>query len=219
MNIGILGGTGPAGSGLAARFAAGGHQVLVGSRTTEKAERTIGELRSLWGSRVANLTPVTNKEAASEGDVVVLGVKWDGAIATAAEFASDLAGKTVISMGSGLHKVGPSFEPVIPEQGSLAHGVQEAAPESSVVTAFQHIPAAALLAMDEDLDEDVIVCSDHDDAAELVASLVNGIPRLRALRAGSLANALGVEAFTAILLAINIRYRGKAAIRLSGIPQ
>src|SRR5262249_58348521 len=96
----------------------------------------------------------------------------------AAAQADALAGKRVIAMANGLEKVGREFRPVLPRGESLSRAIRDAAPGSYVVAAFQHVPAAAFAALDEPLQSDVVVCSDHDDAREMVMRLVAGIPEL-----------------------------------------
>ncbi|MBM3659105.1 MAG: NADPH-dependent F420 reductase [Actinobacteria bacterium] len=216
MNIGVLGATGPAGRGLAARLASVGHDVIAGSREESRAEAVVGELRDEWGPRVDTLRAADNAGAAT-ADVVVVATTWEGAVATAAEHAGALAGKTVIAMANGLEKVGREFHPVLPEGRSLSEAVQAAAPAAHVVAAFQHVPAAAFAALDQPIESDIIVCSDHEPSRELVLGLVAGIPDLRAFDGGSLVNAIGIETFAAVLLTCNIRHKGKGTLRMLGL--
>ncbi len=215
MRIGVLGGTGPAGRGIAARLASVGHEVIVGSRDRERAQGVVDELREHWGERVATLSAGTNDDAAS-AELVVLATVWDAAVSTAAAHADQLAGKPVISMANGLVKEGREFRPVPSPAGSLAAEVQEVAPGALVVAAFHLIPAAALADLDETLGSDVLVVGE-DAARAVVLELVDGIPALRGLDAGSLANAQGLEAFSSALLTVNLRHKGEATLRLEGI--
>ena len=217
MNIGVLGATGPAGRGLAARLASVGHTVIAGSRDESRSEAVVSELRDEWGPRVDTLDAGTNEDAAKAADLVVVATTWEGAVDTAAAHADALAGKPVIAMANGLEKVGKEFRPVLPKGESLSRAVHDAAPEAYVVAAFQHVPAASFAALDQPLQSDVVVCSDHDDAREVVMRLVAGIPELRAFDGGSLANAIGIEAFAAVLLTANLRHKGKGTLRLLGL--
>jgi NADPH-dependent F420 reductase len=217
VNIGVLGATGPAGRGLAARLATVGHTVIAGSRDRSRSEGVVSELRDAWGLRVDSLDAGTNEDAAKAGDLAVIATTWEGAVDTAAAHAEALAGKPVISMANGLEKVGREFRPVLPRGESLARAIHDAVPGAQVVAALQHIPAAAFVALDEPLQSDVVVCSDHDDAREVVMGLVAGIPELRAFDGGSLANAIGIEAFAAVLLTANLRHKGKGTLRLLGL--
>ncbi len=216
MEIGVLGATGPAGGALAARLASLGHDVVTGSRDPARAAAAVTALRERWGDRVRSLQPGSNADAA-DADLVAVGVQWEGAVATVAQHAPALAGKVVVSMANGLTKVGREFHPRFPDEGSLALAMQKAAPEAQIATAFQHVPAAALGDLDRDLDGDVVVCADDDTARARVIDLVSAIPNLRGFDAGSLANAIGVESFTATLLSINLRHRGSASLRLIGV--
>ena len=217
MNIGVLGATGPAGRGLAARLASVGHTVVAGSRDQSRAEAVVSELRDEWGPRVDTLDAATNEDAAKAGELVIVATTWEGAVDTAAAHADAVVGKPVIAMANGLEKVGKEFRPVLPKGESLARAIHDVAPGAYVVAAFQHVPAAAFGALDEPLQSDVVVCSDHDDAREVVMRLVAGIPELRAFDGGSLANAIGIEAFAAVLLTANLRHKGMGTLRLLGL--
>jgi len=217
VQIGVLGATGPAGRGLAARLGSVGHDVIVGSRDLARAEATVDQLRERCGARVATLCAGTNADAADAGDLVVIATTWEGAVDTARAHADGLAGKVVVSMANGLAKVDREFRPVIPDEGSLAQAIQVAAPRGRIVAAFQHVPAAAFADLDQPLESDVIVCGDDDPARELVLDLVVGLPDLRGFDGGSLANAIGIEAFAALLLSVNLRHRGRGTLRLLGV--
>ena len=216
MQIGVLGATGPAGSGLATRLASLGHDVVAGSRDAARADAVVAEMHERWGDRVAGLSGGSNAEAAA-CDLVVLATVWDGLVDTATEYADVLAGRPVVAMGNGLVKVGREFHPVLPAEGSISQAVQAAAPDAKVVAAFQHVPAAAFADLDHDLESDVVVCSDHDDARETVLDLVASMPNLRAFDAGSLLHAVGIESFAAVLLSLNVRHRGKGTLRFLGL--
>jgi NADPH-dependent F420 reductase len=216
VRIGVLGATGPAGKGLTARLASIGHDVIAGSRDSTRAEKSVTDLRERWGGRVDRLEPATNAEAAG-ADLVVLAVPWEGAIDTAATHRDALAGKVVVSMANGLTREDREFRAVLPDEGSFSLAVQTAVPEARVVAAFQHVPAAAFGHLERAMESDVIACADDADARRTVLDLVAAIPNLRAFDGGSLANALGVEAFAAVLLSINLRHRGRATLRLLGV--
>ncbi len=217
MQIGVLGATGPAGKGLAARLASVGHDVIAGSREHERAAAAVAALSGRWAERVATLRPGGNAEAAAASDLVIVATTWEGAIDTTREHAALLVDKVVISMANGLEKTGTEFRPVLPDAGSLAQAVQQAAPQARVVSAFHLIPAAAFAALDVEMESDVVVCADDDDARTSVLDLIVGIPMLRAFDGGSLANAVGLEAFASVLLTVNLRHKGKGTLRLLGV--
>jgi len=219
MQIGILGGTGPAGRALAARLADLGHDVVIGSRDAERARAVADGLQQRWGSRVATLSGAGNEVPAREGELVVLAVPWQAAKPVASELAEALAGKLVISMANALEKRNSDFAAVVPPDGSVAAGVAGILPDSRVVAALHHVPAKELGDLDQKVDGDVLVCADDREAAAAVVDLVETIPDLSAFDVGGLDNAVGIEAFTAVLLSLNVRYKTRSAIRLTGVTR
>lgn len=216
MQVGILGGTGPAGSALATRLASVGVDVVIGSRDAGRAVEVCDRIRGRWPDRSLALEGVENATAAAS-EIVVVGTPWDAAATTAKSVAAHLDGKVVVSMANAVVKVGREFQALLPARGSVAAGVQASVPSAMVATAFQHIPAHLLADLDGELSADVLVCADDPAATATTAALVGAVPGLRALDAGSLANAGAVEAMTAVLLQLNIRYKARTAIRVLGV--
>jgi hypothetical protein len=216
MKVGLIGGTGPAGRALAARLASVGVEVIIGSRSSERAEDIVDELVREWPDRQLRIRGAQNEQAA-EPELVVIATPWDSAPGMAASMAPLLTDKVVASMANALVKVGDELHPLIPARGSIAAEVQAAAPRAMVAAAFQHLPARHLGDLDYPIESDVLVCSDHPQATKAVADLVRLIPGLRPIDAGTLAAAAPVEAFTAVLASVNIRYRARSAVRLTGI--
>jgi NADPH-dependent F420 reductase len=217
VEIGILSGTGPAGRGLAARLADNGVDVLLGSRDAAKAEVTVKELRDKWGSRVDRLHPVDNATAAERPHLVILATSAEATVLTAIEHRVRLNGKTLVSMANGMRRVDGGMAPVISPLGSIAQEVAAGVPEATIVAAFQHLPAPHLNDPDHPLGDDVLVCTDNADARKEIEALVACLPDLRAVDAGPIANAAALEALTAVLVTVNIRYKTHAGIRLTGI--
>jgi hypothetical protein len=216
MEVGIIGGTGPAGRALAARLASVGVEVVIGSRSAERAEDIVAELIREWPDHRLAISGAVNDEAA-DAELVVVATPWDSAPGTAASVASLLADKVVVSMANALVKVGAELHPLVPARGSIAAEVQAAAPRALVAAAFQHLPARHLADLDHPIESDVLICSDHPPATKAVADLSRQIPGLRPIDAGTLAAAAPVEAFTAVLASVNIRYRARSAVRLTGM--
>jgi hypothetical protein len=216
VRVGILGGTGPAGKALAARLASAGIDVVIGSRSRERGEETCQELRDKWPDRELSLSGGENTDAA-DAELVVVATPWDAAATTAASVGERLTDKVVISMANALARLGKEFVPLVPGRGSIAAGVQAAVPAARVAGAFHHLPAHSLADLNHTLNSDVLICADHPDAASATAELVAKVPGLRPVQAGSLAAAAPVEAFTAVLLQVNVRYKTRAAIRLTGL--
>ncbi len=216
MDVGIVGGTGPAGRALGARLASVGLEVVIGSRSAERAQEIVNRIHEKWPGRELPIRPGANVEAAA-APLVVLATPWDAAADTAASLRAELSGKVVVSMGNALAKIDSELQAVHPPNGSVAAGVQAAVPEALVSAAFHHLPARSLGDLDHPASGDVLICSDHPDAMKATAELIRRIPDLRAFDAGSLAAAGPVEAFTAVLLSLNSRYKGRATIHLTGI--
>ena len=216
MRVGIIGGTGPAGKALAARLASAGVDVVIGSRSRQRGEEMCHELRHKWPDRGLSLTGAENADAAG-ADVVVVATPWDAAAVTAASVGEHLSGKVVISMANALIRLGQEFVPLVPGRGSIAAGVQAAVPEALVAGAFHHLPAHSLGDLDHILESDVLICADHEEAVTVTAELVAKVPGLRPVQAGSLSAAAPIEAFTAVLLEVNVRYKTRATIRLTGL--
>ncbi|MCC5953564.1 MAG: NADPH-dependent F420 reductase [Acidimicrobiia bacterium] len=216
MQIGILGATGPAGSGLAGRLASVGFDVVVGSRSKYRALEVCDTITERWPDRQLSISAADNSGAA-DADVVVIATPWDAAAGTAASVARQLQGKVVISMANALAKVGSEFQPLVPPRGSVAASVQAAVPKSRVAAALHHVPAKELGDLDEPVVSDVLICSDHPAATATAVDIVGKIPDLRPLDAGQLSNAAPIEAFAAVLLQLNVRYKTRAAVKFTGI--
>ena len=215
-SVGVLGGTGPAGTALAARLASIGYNVVIGSRSSERAEEKAKEIRDAWPALNLPLRGGSNEESAA-CDIVVLATPWDSAATTVREHAAALRGKVVISMANALVRVGHEFQPLVPPRGSVAAHVQVAAPDCRVVAAFHHLPAKELGHLGDPIDSDVLICSDDKEAIETVSEMVRRIPGCRPLDSGELSNATAIEAFTAVLLQLNVRYKTRVAPKLNGI--
>jgi len=216
MRIGILGGTGPAGTALGARLASVGYEVVLGSRCRYRAMEARDVILARWPDRELAIDAGSNDDA-TEADLVVIATPWDSAATTAHEHAPSLEGKVVISMANALVRVGSEFQPLVPPRGSVAAHVQAAVPHCRVVAAFHHLPATELGHLDQPIESDVLICSDEPNAIKVVSEIVSAIPGCRPLDAGELSNATAIEAFTAVLLQLNIRYRTRVAPKLTGI--
>ncbi len=216
MRIGILGGTGPAGSSLAARLASIGYEAVIGSRSKYRAMEATDHLIERWPELQGRLTYGDNV-VASDCDIVVIATPWDSAATTAQEHAAEMRGKVVISMANALVRVGHEFQPLVPPRGSVAAHVQAAVPDCRVVAALHHLPAKELGQLGEPIDSDVLICGDDAAAVQEVSEIVSKIPGCRPLDAGELSNATAIEAFTAVLLQLNVRYKTRVAPKLTGI--
>jgi 8-hydroxy-5-deazaflavin:NADPH oxidoreductase len=218
MRIGILGGTGPAGSALAARLAVAGFETTIGSRSTDRATEVVDRLLERWSDRDLAITGADN-DGAAQADLVVVATPWDGATQTAQAVEAELRGKVVISMANALTRIGNEFQPLVPPRGSVAGSIQAVLPRSHVAAAFHHVPAKELGDLDHDIESDVLICSDHPDATEAASDLVTKIPNMRPLDCGQLSLATPIESFTAVLLQLNVRYKTRVAVKFTSIPE
>ncbi len=216
MRIGILGGTGPAGSSLAARLASIDYEAVIGSRSKYRAMEARDSLVERWPDLTERLHYGDNT-AAADCDLVVIATPWDSAATTAQEHERALQGKVVISMANALVRVGHEFQPLVPPRGSVAAHVQAAVPGCHVVAALHHLPAKELGHLGEPIDSDVLICGDDPESVRTVSAIVSKIPGCRPLDAGELSNATAIEAFTAVLLQLNVRYKTRVAPKLTGI--
>lgn len=221
--IGILGGTGPQGRGLALRFAAAGLPVVIGSRSDEKAAMTAKEITNELDARPADVVPgivrwSDNPGAAATADVVLVVVPWNGHKDLLETIRPELVGKVVVDCVNplGFDKQGAYALAV--REGSATEQAQAVLPQSTVVGAFHNVSAVLLNdAQLAPVDTDVLVLGDEREATDLVQDLASVIPGVRGVYAGRRRNAHQVEALTANLISVNRRYKAHAGVRVSHI--
>ncbi len=219
--IAIIGGTGPAGMGLALRWVRAGETVIIGSREQARAQQAAASIQRRAGEQ-AKISGMENSAACAAADILMLTVPFEGQaglikrLKPAMTPGSILIDATVpLAAGVG----GRASRTLGVWQGSAAEQAAELAPkEVSVVAAFHNV-SADLLGGDNPLDCDVIVCSDDPDAAQLTRELAAKIPGVRAIDGGKLENARIIEQITALLIGLNIRHKGHAGIRITGLPE
>jgi NADPH-dependent F420 reductase len=222
--IAVIGGTGPAGTGLALRWARAGETVIIGSRDAARAQQTAETIRKRAGAN-AQVSGMENSAACAASDLLVLTVPFDGQAALLKQL------KTAIRPGSILIDAtvplatsvgGRASRTLGVWQGSAAQQTAELVPKGvSVVAAFQNVSAEVLNSDSNDNDEidcDVIVCSDDPNATQVAMELAAKIVRVRAIDGGKLENARIVEQITALLIGLNIRHKGHGGIRITGLP-
>lgn len=217
MRIGIFGGTGPEGKGLALHWASAGEEVLIGSRQAERAKGIVSELNARLGQDL--LRGGTNEEVAEAAEVIVVSVPFEGHRPLLTALAPRLRGKIVIDVAIPL---GPGFPPAYapPPEGSAAEEARailgKAAP---LAAAFQSVSAHGLDRWPEPMRGDVLICGDDPPAKEAALYLAARLG-YRGLDAGPLANARHVEGMTVLLLHLNYRYRSRSAgIQVTGIDE
>ncbi|MDR7417807.1 MAG: NADPH-dependent F420 reductase [Armatimonadota bacterium] len=208
-SIGILGGTGDLGHGLAIRLCARGHDVIIGSRSPERGAEVARRL-GLHNARGAS-----NLQAAHDAEIVVVACPFEGHAALIEELAGVLAGKLVIDATVPL---GPGFRYVPPPAGSAAAETQALVPSARVVAAFHTLSARLLADLARPLDQDVLVCGDDAEARARAIDLANSIGA-RGVDAGGLAFAATVEALACLVISLNVRYRRRnLGIRIAHLP-
>ena len=218
--IAIIGGTGPAGMGLALRWARAGETVIIGSRERERAEQAAAAIQARVGKHAA-VSGLENSAACAAADILVLTVPFEGQAALIKRLKSAMtAGSILIDATVPLAASigGRASRTVGVWQGSAAEQARElVSNDVSVVAAFHNV-SAELMGGDNPLDCDVIVCSDDGDAAQLTRELAAKIPGIRPIDGGKLENVRIVEQITALLIGLNIRHKGHAGIRITGLP-
>ncbi|WP_371481942.1 NADPH-dependent F420 reductase [Kitasatospora sp. NBC_00315] len=209
--VGVLGGTGDQGRGLAYRLAKAGQQVIIGSRTAERAAAAAAELG--LGVRGAD-----NATTARESDVVIVAVPWDGHAATLAALREELAGKIVVDCVNPLGFDKQGAYALKPEEGSAAQQAAALLPDSRVTAAFHHLSAVLLQdASIAEIDTDVMVLGEERAATDVVQALAARIPGMRGVFAGRLRNAHQVESLVANLISVNRRYKAHAGLRVTDV--
>ena len=218
--IAVIGGTGPAGMGLALRWARAGETVIIGSRNEERAQQTAAAIQRKAGPE-ANVSGMENSAACAAADILMLTVPFEAQATLIKQLKPAMTDGSILidatvplaaSVGGRASRTRGVW------QGSAAQQAAELVPKGvSLVAAFHNV-SAEMLNGDAPLDCDVIVCSNDADASQLTRELAAKIPGVRALDGGPLQNARIVEQITALLIGMNIRYKGHAGIRITGLP-
>jgi NADPH-dependent F420 reductase len=209
--VGVLGGTGPQGKGLAYRLARAGQKVIIGSRAAERAQTAAEEL----GHGVEG---ADNAECARRSDIVIVAVPWEGHGKTLESLREELAGKLVVDCVNPLGFDKKGAYALKPEEGSAAEQAAALLPDSRVAAAFHHL--SAVLLQDPEVDEidtDVMVLGEERADVEIVQALAGRIPGMRGVFAGRLRNAHQVEALVANLISVNRRYKAHAGLRVTDV--
>ncbi len=218
--IAILGGTGPAGMGLALRWARAGETIYIGSRTAERAREAAAKIRERVGS-AAKVTGQLNAEACAASDLLTLTVPFEGQAALLKELKPAFRPNSILidatvplasSIGGRASRILGVW------QGSAAQQAAELVPKGVSVVAAFHNASADVMNGDDPVECDVLVCSDDPEAAGIAIELAAKIPGVRGIDAGKLENARTIEQITSLLIALNIRHKGHGGIRITGLP-
>lgn len=211
LTVGVLGGTGDQGRGLAYRLARAGQRVIVGSRAAERARQAADEL----GHGVEG---AENAECARRSDLVIVAVPWEGHAKTLEALRDDLHGKLVVDCVNPLGFDKKGAYALTPDEGSAAQQAAALLPDSRVTAAFHHLSAVLLADPEvEEIETDVMVLGEDRDDCALVQALAARIPGMRGVFAGRLRNAHQVESLVANLVSVNRRYKAHAGVRLTDV--
>ncbi len=218
--IAVIGGTGPAGTGLALRWVRAGEAVIIGSRDAARAEQTAEAIRKRVGAN-AQVSGMDNSAACAASDLLVLTVPFAGQAALLKQLKSAIRSGSVLidaTVPLAASVGGRASRTLGVWQGSAAQQTAELVPKSvSVAAAFQNV-SADVLNGDDDVDCDVIVCSDDPNATQVAMELAAKIAGVRAIDGGKLENARIVEQITALLIGLNLRHKGHGGLRVTGLP-
>ncbi|MEV5309132.1 MULTISPECIES: NADPH-dependent F420 reductase [unclassified Streptomyces] len=209
--VGVLGGTGPQGKGLAYRLAKAGQKVIIGSRAADRAQAAAGELGH-------GIEGADNAECARRSDIVIVAVPWEGHAKTLESLRAELAGKLVVDCVNPLGFDKKGAYALKPEEGSAAEQAAALLPDARVTAAFHHLSAVLLQDPEiEQIDTDVMVLGEARDDVEIVQALAGRIPGMRGVFAGRLRNAHQVESLVANLISVNRRYKAHAGLRVTDV--
>ena len=211
LTVGVLGGTGDQGRGLAYRLARAGQKVVIGSRAADRAAQAASEI----GHGVEG---AENAECARRSDIVIIAVPWDGHAKTIEALREELSGKLVVDCVNPLGFDKKGAYALKPEEGSAAEQAAALLPDSRVTAAFHHLSAVLLSDPEiEEIETDVMVLGEVRADCEIVQALAARIPGMRGVFAGRLRNAHQVESLVANLISVNRRYKAHAGVRLTDI--
>ena len=218
--IAILGGTGPAGMGLALRLARAGETIIVGSRDTLRAQAAADQIKRKAGSE-ARVSGMENSAACATADILVLTVPFESQATLLKQLKPAIRPESIlidatVALAAGVG--GRASRTLGVWQGSAAQQAGELVPKGVNVVAAFHNLSAELLNGNDPIDCDVIVCSDNVDALQLTRALAAKITGVRAIDGGKLENARILEQITALLVGLNIRHKGHGGIRITGLP-
>jgi len=212
--IGIIGGTGPEGLGLAMRFAKAGDRVTIGSRSQERAEEARRKVKEALPD--ANVQGLLNAEAVEQAEVVFVTVPWDAHSSTLESLAEAIGDKILVDVVVPMLFDRGQPKAILVEEGSAAQQARALASHAKVISAFHHLDGAGLQNIERPMQGDVLVCGDHKGAKKKVMELVERVEYVRALDAGGLSNSRYLEEWTVMLLHLNRIHKARTGVRIVG---
>jgi len=221
MKIAIIGGTGGQGLGIAIRFVQTGEDVIIGSRTMEKAQAAVDKIKELLEKEeIPNLKAAENPDATKEADVLVLTVPLAAQRATLLSIKEGAAGKILMDATGPLESAiggSPTRCLYLPE-GAASERAQKILPETNVICAFNNISSGALMNFNEPIDCDCLISGDDLESKVTAAKLIDKIPGVQVVDCGPLERAQIIEKITPLLIGLNIKKTCKdGGIRITGL--
>ncbi|WP_321423398.1 NADPH-dependent F420 reductase [uncultured Methanobacterium sp.] len=219
MKIAIIGGTGGQGLGIAIRFVQAGEDVIIGSRTMEKAQAAVDKVKDLLGD-VGNLKAAENAAAAEEAELLVLTVPLAAQKSTLISIKEGAKGKTLLDATGPLESAigGSPITYLDLWDGAAAERSAKILKDANVICAFNNISSAALMNFNEPIDCDCLISGDDADSKVVATELIEKIPGVNVIDCGPLARAKIIEKITPLLIGLNIRNKTQfGGIRITGL--
>lgn len=216
MKLAFVGGTGPEGLGLAIRFAASGHHVAIGSRSTERGEEGAAKIAEAVPG--ATVSGGENAATVAGADVVFLTFPYSGQAPTLEAIGGALDGAIVCDVVAPLEFVrGKGAVALDVDGNSAAEEAATALPNARVVSAFQNMSAEKLMELDKPVEADVLVCGDDKEAKAVIMALADEIDGVRGVDGGALGNSRYVEMLTSLLINLNRVHKTQTSVRIAGV--
>ena len=216
MKIALLGGTGDIAEGLVLRWSKVGHEIFIGSRSDEKAKGIASEyIEKLNSLNIdSNIHGTPNAEAAKEAEVIIISIPPEHAASTIEGCRDNITDQIIVTPVVSMKKEGKTFLYDPPSQGSSAEEIKSILPKTAkLVSAYHNLPAKELAKIEEDLDYDVVICGDDEDAKEVIKNLTEEIKHLRVLDAGPLSVSPMIEAITPLIVSLNVRLKKQFSVK------
>lgn len=220
MKIAIIGGTGGQGLGIAIRFVQAGEDVIIGSRTMEKAQTAVDKVKNLLDDEVGNLEAAENADAAAEAELLVLTVPLAAQKSTLLSIKEGANGKTLLDATGPLESAigGSPITYLDLWDGAAAERSAKILKDTNVICAFNNISSAALMNFNEPIDCDCLISGDDADSKIVATELIEKIPGINVIDCGPLARAKIIEKITPLLIGLNIRNKTQfGGIRITGL--
>jgi NADPH-dependent F420 reductase len=217
MKIALLGGTGDIAEGLVLRWSKAGHEIFIGSRSEEKAQTITDQYKDKLASLgiEGKISGMANADAAKAAEVVIISIPPEYAASTIESIKDSFTDQVVVTPVVPMTRHEDKafmFEP--PEHGSSALQIKAALPETArLVSAYHNLPAKELSQVEHDLDYDVVICGDDEEAKQIVAKLTEDMPTMRVLDAGPLKLSPMIEAITPLIVNLNVKHKKHFSVK------